>query len=514
MIMSLISKVKVKLFLFLGLVSLSALILISCSGGGDDVPASKQGTEKNPYTINWYTVAIGQQRDMPMVLKKANEYLRKKIGVELDITVINFANYNQKMGVNMISGGDMDLVFTCAWANNYLTNVSIGTLHPMNELLEKYGQGIKKALSPAFLEGPKVDGELYAIACNKEVAQQSAYRFNAKFLKELGFKISDFKPNAGLESLRSIIPYFKVAKEKLGPKGITTYAYWGNQVYVLQDQNYLQQDISIPGAVKMEEGNFKVFNQYESKEVMDYFELYHELFNKGYIPGSAATVKNNMSLVLAEKIAVDNQQYQPCADVVWSETNGYPMVSFPGITPITTNQSVMGAMVGIVKTSKRPDLCMKFLNLLNTDVYLRNLLNYGIEGVHYKKTAPNRIKYLPAHSNYIMPDYTLGNEFITYLLPKDPETKWEQFKAWNASAKESQILGFHPNLTPVQTEFAAILNVVHQYKADLFTGAVDPKVYVPKLLKALDNAGVKKYLAEMQKQLNEWVKNVKDKEKK
>ena len=28
---------------------------------------------------------------------------------------------------------------------------------------------------------------------------------------------------------------------------------------------------------------------------------------------------------------------------------------------------------------------MEFINLVNTDQYLRNLLNYGIEGVHWEK---------------------------------------------------------------------------------------------------------------------------------
>ena len=33
--------------------------------------------------------------------------------------------------------------------------------------------------------------------------------------------------------------------------------------------------------------------------------------------------------------------------------------------------------------TKHPVECIKFLNLLNTDPEIRNLFNYGIEGVHY-----------------------------------------------------------------------------------------------------------------------------------
>ena len=40
-------------------------------------------------------------------------------------------------------------------------------------------------------------------------------------------------------------------------------------------------------------------------------------------------------------------------------------------------------MHAISIVSKNPERAMMFLNLLNTDEYLRNLLAFGIEGVHY-----------------------------------------------------------------------------------------------------------------------------------
>ena len=53
-----------------------------------------------------------------------------------------------------------------------------------------------------------------------------------------------------------------------------------------------------------------------------------------------------------------------------------------------TNASARGAMTAINKNSAHPEKAMEFLNLVNTDEYLRNLLNYGIEGVHWTKAEP------------------------------------------------------------------------------------------------------------------------------
>ena len=50
-----------------------------------------------------------------------------------------------------------------------------------------------------------------------------------------------------------------------------------------------------------------------------------------------------------------------------------------------TNISARGALTAVNAQSEHPDKAVELLNLINTDVYLRNLLNYGIEGIHWEK---------------------------------------------------------------------------------------------------------------------------------
>ena len=47
-----------------------------------------------------------------------------------------------------------------------------------------------------------------------------------------------------------------------------------------------------------------------------------------------------------------------------------------------TNISARGALTAVNAQTKHPEKAVEFLNLVNTDEYLRNLLNYGIEGEH------------------------------------------------------------------------------------------------------------------------------------
>lgn len=103
-----------------------------------------------------------------------------------------------------------------------------------------------------------------------------------------------------------------------------------------------------------------------------------------------------------------------------------------------------------------------------------------------------------------MPTFTLGNFFILDKLPADPKDKWEQFAQFNDNAKNAPLLGFHFNADSVKTEMTALTNVKDEFYASLFTGSVDPKVYVPKAVEKFKAAGLDKVQAEMQKQLDEW----------
>ena len=57
--------------------------------------------------------------------------------------------------------------------------------------------------------------------------------------------------------------------------------------------------------------------------------------------------------------------------------------------------------------------------------------------------------------------------------------------------------------SPVETEIAAISNVVDENAKALESGMVDPEVYIPQFLDALNKNGVEDLLAEISKQLTE-----------
>ncbi|MFU1795432.1 DUF3502 domain-containing protein [Paenibacillus azoreducens] len=154
---------------------------------------------------------------------------------------------------------------------------------------------------------------------------------------------------------------------------------------------------------------------------------------------------------------------------------------------------------------------MMFLNLLNSDRDLINLIDWGIEGKHYVKVGEKQIDFPPGvnatNSGYNMRQgWMFGNQLLSYTWVTDNPDLWEKMDQYNRESKKSAALGFTYNPSPVKTELAAITNVVRQFQSGLENGALDPGVNLPKFNAALRAAGIDKVIAEKQRQLDEWAK--------
>ncbi|WP_195573749.1 ABC transporter substrate-binding protein [Paenibacillus sp. 1001270B_150601_E10] len=484
------AKTKKMLLMSISLVLMASLFLAGCGSKKD---AAEEGTPEKPVELIWQTIGT-PQKDVDKVMAKVSEYTKEKIGVTVKMKMYDWGDYNQKMQVVSASGEPYDIAFTSSWAFDYVNNARKGAFYDLTELLDQYGQGIKDALHPSFLEGAKIDGKLYAVPVNKELPAQKVFRYNKNLVDKYNLDIDSVKT---LEDLEPLLAAVKKGEPNMFPFSA------GKDFRFTLPLDLVNENI--PLGVRLDDnGDLKVVNLLEQPEVMKNFETMHKFYKAGYLKKDAATATSGDEMKTGAWLT-DLAHTQPFADTLWSDSNGYPVVSRPAEEPYVYNWSVTGSMMAISANTKYPEKAMEFLNLLNTDKYLRNLVNNGIEGEHYKRISEDRIEYLPAkQENYDMPSFTLGNFFVLDKLPSDPDNKWDEFKKFNDSAKNAPLLGFNFNGDNVKTEMASIQNVREEFFPSLFTGTVDPAVYVPKALEKFKQAGLDKVQAEMQKQIDEW----------
>lgn len=465
----------------------------STAGTGTAGASSAPGAKEKPVELVWYTIGA-PQKDLDKVQQEVNKYTLEKINATINMKMIDFGDYTQKMQVMVASGEPMDILFTCSWAFDYVQNARKGAFMKLDDLIEKYGQGIKKTINPAFLEGSKVDGHNYAIPANKELPAQEVWRFNKPLLDKYSLDAS--KVDTSLESLE---PLLKTIKEK--EPGITPFAMSKDYMPVLPFDYIIEK---MPLAVYNDTTDYKVVNILETPELKSALKTVRKYYQAGYISPEAATITSTEDLFKSGKWFMDRATTQPLAENQWTASYGYPVISAPASKPYIYNWSVMGSMQAISANSKYPEKAMEFLNLLNTDPKLRNMIDSGIEGVHYQKVGDNMIKNLPDAKNYDMPTFSLGNIMITYLNEGDPLNKWDEFAKFNASGIKAPLLGFNFDTSKISTEIAALQNVKEEFWAALMTGTADPDEYLPKAIQKFKAAGLDKIIAEAQSQVDAW----------
>ena len=470
----------------------STAVLTGCTSSKDD--KSDASTSSNGDTTNlvWYMIGT-PQKDQDKVMTKVNEYTKDKIGVTVDLRMVDWGDYGQKMQVITSSGEPYDICF----ASDYALNAQKGAyLEITDDLLNNNAKELKETIDPLFLEGASINGKLYGIPANKEVGQQLGWAYNAKMAKELGIDMTNVKT---LEDLEPILE--KVKKEK--PELKMPMAA-GSGFFPYMPYDYLLGE-NLPFGISLEGDTTKVVNIYEQEDVKKTLQTLRRYYQKGLVHAQAATDTDPHDMKV-ENWFVRKEQYAPGAVESWSQNAGYEIGYSAMHDPLTINNSVTGSVMAISASSKNPEKAMELLNLLNTDEYLRNLIDKGIEGEHYTSNDNGTISKTDKSDLYSMPSWALGNVFNVKPWDTDPEDKIEQYKKFNEAAVASPTLGFYPDTTNVSTQIATLANVVQEFKAPLFTGSVDTDKYLNELNKKLKASGLDDVIAEIQKQYDEWMK--------
>ncbi len=458
---------------------------------------NKDDKKEKPVNLTWYTIGT-PQNDGDLVEEELNKYLLEKINATVDIKMLDWGEYTQKMQVKVGSGEEFDIMFTCSWANDFAANVSKGALLPLDDLLDEYGQGIKDNMHPLFLEGASINGTVYGLPTNKELGWQAMWIINKDLADKYNIDISK------ITTLESLEPYLEIIKEN-EPDVVPLTLDKQSAPFIPNLDDFLGQ--SLPFAIRFDDPS-KIVNIYETEEAMEIFETMNKYYEKGYIHPDAAinTVGDNNK---SGNYFIAKAHYQPYAEIIWHD-GGFSqseIAVMPVHEPFANNSSTRGAMQGISFTSKHPEKAMEFLNLLYTDEYVVNLIDYGIEGTHYNKTDEKHIATTEqGKTSYGFPGFSIGNLFNTYSLEGTPEDKWEKFEEFNNSSINAPSLGFTPDLSSIKTTMSAITNVAEEVNSSIYLGAVDPAEYVPKAIEKFKAAGIDEAIAELQKQYDEWLK--------
>lgn len=455
----------------------------------------KVETQLPPCHLIWYH-AYPPQKDTARVLAEVNRYLKRKINATLELRMIGENEYDKKLKAVISSGEEFDICFTSIWMNRYVQNVLKGSFLELDPLLKKYGKGTLAALNPVLLDAARVKGKLYALPANKESACQWGITFNKKYGKKYGFNV------VSVSKIEDLEPMLKIIKEK--EPGVVPYLIYpySNHAFSMPLERIDEQ---VPSALYLDNRtHYRLVNPLETFEFKEYLSLMRKWYKAGYILEDAASLTEVGDIEESGRWFAGSSAYDPLVSSRTSNQLGYDVQIIPIKQPFITKKNAEFHQYAISATSRNPERAMMFLELLNTDKYLYNLLVYGIEGIHYQKLSGNIVE--PRGNSYYVQPYTFGNMKLEYYLPFYPKTIEKDYRAFNAAAIRSPLLRFYFNPEPVKLEIEKVTEVTEECEGPLFVGAVEPEEYLPKVIEKYKAAGLDKVMAEQQRQLDAWLR--------
>lgn len=477
-------------------------MLLSVAGcGPKQNTVSTEDDESKPYEIVWYYVGPAQS-DMTRIETAVNAYLKDKINATVKMNSMEWGPYAEKMQNIMASGEKYDIRYVTG--DKFAEGVYSGAFVEIEELVDKYAPKTKQLLGENFIKGARIDGKLYAIQANKDKAHHISICYRKDIADKHNIDMSDVK------TVKDLMSKFEIIKQKEP----NMYGFVSDAVSTPRTAENFYSIANL--AVMSEDGGKqdKVFNVYASEEYYNSAKLMREMYDKGYIPKDMATLNNSHEIKKQGRTFSYLMQSMPntLEEMNVAETlkgSGYVYGEIPLTEPIINTVDTTGSMMVISNKCENPARAVKFLELVNTDEYLNNLINFGIEGTDYTKVGERTVRPVKDSGyNTVGWQWVFGNTFINYFIEGEDETKFDKLQAYNEAAKPSRYLGFFPNLESIKIEMTACSNVINEFDPAICMGANDPDVAIPQFIEKLKQAGSEKIVTEVQRQYDEWKQKV------
>ncbi|WP_152404459.1 ABC transporter substrate-binding protein [Paenibacillus cellulositrophicus] len=450
-------------------------------------------TTKDVPTLVWWTIGGQVPSNFSKAVDAMNAYTAEKIGVKVDIKVASWGEWDTKMNTIVNTGEPFDIMFTNS--GKYSKQVAMGAFADITDLVQSETPDLYKLIPQNVWDGTKIGGKYYSVPTYKDSALTQYWVFDDKYVQKYNIDINNIKTLQDLD---------KPLHDMKAGEGKSFYPLPMTQGEGLNGFFNDYDDLTLgfpPIGVKADDASRKVVSVLEQPDVMANLKLLHQWYQDGIINPDAPT-----------KTEADKgrpffaAQAFPGAEISWQINDNvqkYDMVQHYG--PIYTTSTIQGSLNAISANSKYQKEALKYLELVNTDPKLRNMLAFGELGVDYKNVDGEKVIERTTDT-WPLAAYTQGTFFNLAVTKGAPEDQWEQVKKLNEAASSSTILGFALDISNLQTEVANCQAVWDKYKYELITGASDPEKMVPKITAELKSAGMDSIMKAAQEQIDNYFK--------
>lgn len=296
----------------------------------------------------------------------------------------------------------------------------------ISEIDIKYDRKIvTQYIHPTILSTTTVDGDTMGIPANAPINGEYEFLvFNKNLLDKYGYTVHDLKT---IESMGDYFALIKANEPGVYPISAVP-ELSGAEIY--DDILFAQSKLD-----SISSSSFPIY--LNNSAYMAYLKAVENYKKNGYIAeyAGAENAKCAVELVKSSKI-IDRE---------WTDENGVTYQAYLYDIPRVTAEEAFSSAFCVSSQSLNKSKAAELIELFTINSELANLLQYGIEGTHYR-LEDGVVTYLETEpeKTYKMNNEYTGNMYIKYET-EDTVGSIEEAKAGNLSTAPSAFFGYTPN---------------------------------------------------------------------
>lgn len=483
---------KLRKLAALGMAAIMAAgTLAGCGRSDDKKETAKNAGGEDIVNLKWVIIGNGMPDNYDSWIGKVNDYIGEKIGVNLEMEVIPWGDWDDRRNIIISTNEPYDIIF--GNGNNYMADIKLGAYVDITDMIPEQMKEFNELMPEKYWDAVKVDDRIYGVPAYKDSSISNYAVWDKELVDEYNI---DYK---NLTTIESLTPTFEMLKKEKNDYPVYVKNDGVYSIFDVYDQ--IGAGMQILG-VRYDDPEGKVCFTLEEPEIYSALETFHDWYKKGIINPDAATL-TEARVYNMWRIA---QGWESAGETAWGPDMGKEVVVQKWGDTILSNETVRGSMNMISANSKYPEKCLELLNLVNTDTTLRDMFYYGEEGVNFEYVdVDGTQKVHKINTDWSMAGYTQGTFFT--VTPEDTTTtdQWGEIKALNEEAVPSVMLGFNLDTTEIDSQLANCREIWLRYKSEVMAGVNDPADVIPKMKKELMNAGFQDILDEAQAQVDEFL---------
>lgn len=461
----------------------------SSNGGTQSGSSSASG---DVVTLKWVTIGNGMPENYDSWISKVNEYIEPKIGVNLEMEVIPWGDWDNRRNIIISTNEPYDIIF--GTGNNYVSDINLGAYCDITDMLESDMPGLTELMPEEYWDAVRVKDRIYGVPTYKDSSLSNYAVWDKEIVDEYNLDINS------MTDIESLTDTFETLKKDKNDYPV--YVKNDGVYYIFDTYDQMGGGTQILG-VKYNDEKAKVCYTLEEPDIYSALETIHKWYQDGIINPDASSITEGRVYNMW-RVA---QGWESAGVTSWGPQMGKEVAVAKVGDTILSNETVRGSLNMISANSKNPEKCLQLLDLVNTDTKLRDMFYYGEEGVNFEYNSDGKVHKI--NDDWAMAGYTQGTFFTVTPVETDEFNQWDEVKKLNEEAVPSVLLGFTFDTSEISDQLTNCREIWLRYRSEVMTGVQDPAVAVPKIKEELLQAGWQDVVDAAQAQVDEFMANKK-----